>query len=122
MTREFIELPSFRAEWKQIGFGDSDLRRLQEELLLTPKAGAVIKGTGGIRKIRFSFVGRGKSGSVRVIYIDFEAYEKLFLLAAYTKSEKENLSVEECKQLHNLVNILEKELENKYTGGHNEHF
>ena len=61
-----------------MGLTDSDLRRLQEELLANPAIGAVMKGTGGVRKMRLPFEHRGKSGSVRVIYIDFEIREKLY--------------------------------------------
>lgn len=111
MTRLFVELPSFRAEWKAMDLTDSDLLRLQEELLANPAVGAVMKGTGGVRKMRFSFEHRGKSGSVRVIYIDFEIREKLYLLTAYPKSEKDNLSKTERNELKKLVEILETELE-----------
>ena len=61
-----------------MGLDDSDLIRLQEELLADPKAGDVIRGTGGVRKMRFAFKHRGKSGSTRIIYVDFEVYEKSF--------------------------------------------
>lgn len=111
MTRQFVELPSFRAEWKAMSLSDSDLRRLQEELLVNPAAGAVMRGTGGVRKMRFSFEHRGKSGSVRVIYIDFEMRGKLYLIAAYPKNEKDNLSSSERNELKKLVAILETELE-----------
>ena len=72
MTRTFIELPLFRSKWEKLGLTDKDLRRLQEMLLADPKVGAVMRGTGGIRKMRFAFEHQGKSGSVRVIQIDFE--------------------------------------------------
>ena len=78
MTRSFVELPIFISKWKALGLTDSDLRRLEMELLADPKIGAVMQGTGGVRKMRFAFEDRGKSGSVRVIYIDFEVYEKIF--------------------------------------------
>ena len=48
-------------------------------MLEDPKVGAVMRGTGGVRKMRFAFKHRGKSGSVRVIYVDFEVYEKIYL-------------------------------------------
>lgn len=111
LSRIFVELPSFRAKWKLLGLGDDDLRRLELELLSDPKVGAVMRGTGGIRKVRFAFEGRGKSGSIRVIYVDFEVYEKIFLLAAYAKAEKENLTHEERNQLKGLVETLELDLE-----------
>lgn len=111
MTREFVELPLFRSKWKSLGLNDADLIRLQEEILLDPKTGAVIKESGGIRKMRFAFEHRGKSGSVRIIYIDFEVYEKIYLLTAYPKNEKDNLSSSERKELRKLVEILERQLE-----------
>lgn len=113
MTRVFVELPSFRNDWKALGLTDIDLRRLQEELLANPKGGSAMQGTGGIRKMRFAFENRGKSGSVRVIYVDFEIHEKIYLLTAYPKSEKENLTKAERNELKKLVEILEDELDRK---------
>ena len=111
MTRRFVELPSFRSDWKALGLTDADLRRLQEELLANPHVGVVMQGTGGVRKMRFAFENRGKSGSVRVIYVDFAVWEKLYLLTAYPKSEKDNLSKTERNELKKLVERLEQELE-----------
>ena len=117
MTRIFVELPIFRSRWKDLGLNDSDLRRLQEELLADPKIGDVMRKTGGIRKMRFAFEKRGKSGSVRVIYVDFEVYEKIFLLTAYAKNEKDNLSDAECNELKQLIKVLEDQLKENATGG-----
>ena len=110
MTRTFVELPLFRSKWKALGLDDDDLKRLQEEMLLDPKTGDVIRNTGGIRKMRFAFEHRGKSGSVRIIYIDFEVYEKIYLLTAYSKNEKDNLSKAERNELRELVKVLENQL------------
>ena len=85
--------------------------RLQEELLADPKIGAVMKGTGGVRKMRFAFQQRGKSGSIRIIYVDFEVYEKIYLITAYTKEEKDNLSDAERAELKQLIKVLEQQLE-----------
>ena len=70
-----------------------------------------MRETGGVRKMRFAFETQGKSGSVRVIYVDFEIYEKLYLLTAYPKNEKDNLSKAERNTLKQLVGILEQQLE-----------
>lgn len=111
LSRIFVELPSFMARWKALGLNDDDLLRLELDLLADPKVGAVLKGTGGVRKVRFAFENRGKSGSIRVIYIDFEIYEKIFLLTAYAKAGQENLSKAERNDLKQLVEILELDLE-----------
>ena len=113
MTRIFVELPFFRSDWKSLGLTDTDLRRLQEELLANPQVGRIMQGTGGVRKMRFAFESRGKSGSVRVIYVDFEIREKLYLLTAYPKNEKDNLTKAERNELKKLVEILENELDRK---------
>lgn len=113
MDREFVITSKFDAKWNTLGLDDSDLMRLQSELLLDPKAGKVIKGTGGIRKIRFAQPNRGKSGSARVIYVDFIDYEKLFLLTAYAKNEKEKLSYQERISLKKVTDIIKQELKNQ---------
>ncbi len=111
MIRSFVELPLFRSKWENLGLTESDLLRLQETLLADPKVGSVMRGTGGVRKMRFAFEHRGKSGSARVIYIDFEVYEKIYLLTAYTKNEKDNLTNEERNEIRRLIEVLEKQLE-----------
>lgn len=110
MTRIFVELPIFRSRWKEMGLSDDDLRRLQEELLSDPKVGAVMKGTGGVRKMRFAFEQRGESGSVRVIYVDFEVYEKIFLITAYPKNVKDNLTDSERAEIKQMIQALENQL------------
>ena len=61
--------------------------------------------------MRFAFETQGKSGSVRVIYVDFEIYKKLYLLTAYPKNEKDNLTRAERNTLKQLVGVLEQQLE-----------
>lgn len=58
----------------------------------------------------FAFENRGKSGSIRVIYVDFETCGKLYLLTAYPKNIKDNLSKAERNDFKQLVEILEYEL------------
>ena len=116
MTREFVILPEFEKQWKRMGLGDMELRQLQEMLLVNPKAGDPIQGTGGLRKLRIAFHGRGKSGSGRVAYIDFTAFETIFLITAYPKNEKENLSGKERMEIAKIITILEQGFRNKEAG------
>jgi len=109
MIRTFIELPFFTKKWMEIGLDDIELLRLQVMLLDNPQAGPIIEGTGGIRKIRFPLRNRGKSGSIRVCYVDFEEYDIIYLLTVYTKKEKDNLSNEEKNYLKKLVKMLKEE-------------
>ena len=70
-----------------------------------------MRGTGGVRKMRFAFENKGKSGSLRIIYVDFEVYRKIYLLDTYQKSEKDNLTMAQRNNLKGLVEILELSLE-----------
>ena len=106
MRRTFIEVPLFTRRWSEIGLTDSNLRQLQIMLLKNPESGPVIEGTGGIRKVRFPLVSRGKSGSVRVCYTDFSEYEVTYLITAFTKKEQDNLSDNEKNVLRKLVKSL----------------
>ncbi len=112
LRRTFIEVPLFTKRWKEIGLGDDELLALQIMLLKDPQSGPVMEGTGGIRKVRFPLQGRGKSGSVRVCYTDFEEYEVTYLITAFTKDEQENLTQEEKNVLKKLVKSLKKEAGN----------
>ena len=106
MIRTFIEVPLFSKRWKEIGLNDDDLLALQIILLKDPESGPVMSGTGGIRKVRFPLEHRGKSGSVRVCYTDFEEYEVTYLITAFTKDEQSNLTTEEKNVLKKLVKSL----------------
>ena len=82
MKRKFVIMPVFDKQWRDMGLDDSDLQCLQELLLENPKIGKVIKGTGKLRKMRFALPGRGKSGSSRVLYVDFVLAETIYLIFA----------------------------------------
>ena len=109
MTRTFKETPWFTKRWEEIGFYDEALRALQNTLMSNPMSGDLITGTGGVRKTRFAFLGRGKSGSARICYVDFDRYEVIYLIAVYKKTEKENLSQQEKNAVKQLVAMLKAE-------------
>lgn len=110
ITRKFILGSTFEKGWRELGLTDDDLRRLQKELLKDPKVGDVMQGTGRLRKMRFSFEDRGKSGSTRICYVDFESKEVIYLLAVFAKNQKENLSKSERNILKKKIDILEKNI------------
>ena len=93
-----------------MGLTDDDLKVLQEQLLKNPDLGAVMQGTGGLRKMRFALPGRGKSGSCRVLYVDFVIAEAIYFIFAYPKNEMDNLSQEERNNIKKLIEIIEKTL------------
>ncbi len=79
-------------------------------MLKNPQAGDVVTGTGGLRKYRFRLPNRGKSGGARVLYVDFVVYEKIYLITAYSKSDKENLTISECQEIRRMIQKLEEVL------------
>ena len=109
MKRVFIETPSFTKKWYALGFNDEDLAELQQYLVKNPDAGVVMVGTGGLKKIRYAFEGRGKSGSARVCFVDFALFEKIYLIYVFSKDEKANLTDEEKKSVKRAIALLKKE-------------
>jgi len=75
-------------------------------LAANPRAGDLIQGTGGVRKLRWRRGGRGKSGGVRVIYYFHSVAMPLYLLAVFGKNERANLSKAERNDLAGLVHLL----------------
>ena len=110
IRRMFVHGSHFSRTWKALGFTDEDLRRLELTLLENPKAGSVIVGTGRLRKIRFALPGGGKSGGVRVCYVDFEEKGICYLLAVFAKNEQENLTATERNALKSQIELLERTL------------
>ena len=102
-------MPSFTKKWEALGLTDEDLRTLENILLKNPKTGDAIQGTGGIRKIRLPMNGNGKRGGGRVIYVDIEIKECIYLLNVYAKNEQTDLTEKEKKLLKRLVMVLKEE-------------
>ena len=105
--REFVQLPIFTKAWEYMGLSDAHLRDLESLILSNPDGGDIIPGSGGARKIRFQIPGKGKRGGARVIYVDFIQIEKVYLITAYPKSEKSNLSPKEINTIKEIVFGLE---------------
>jgi mRNA-degrading endonuclease RelE of RelBE toxin-antitoxin system len=73
-----------------------------------PLSGAVIPGTGGIRKVRVAASGRGKRGGARVIYFHVSAPGAIYLLTVYSKAEREDLTPDDKRQWVRFVNEIKK--------------
>jgi mRNA-degrading endonuclease RelE of RelBE toxin-antitoxin system len=82
---------------------EEEYRRLQMALVLHPDMGAVIKGSGGLRKARWSVEGRGKRGGVRVIYYWAIIHDKILLLYLYAKNEQDDLTPDQLKALRRII-------------------
>src|SRR5262249_41174002 len=82
---------------------DDDYRKLQVVLANRPDAGNLIKGSGGLRKIRWTVSHGGKRGGVRVIYYWAVKQEQLLMLFIYPKSERDDLTADQLKTLKAIV-------------------
>jgi mRNA-degrading endonuclease RelE of RelBE toxin-antitoxin system len=98
----FIETPIFTKEIRSL-LPDDEYRTIQTALLLRPEQGNIIRGTGGIRKLRWGGKGHGKSGGLRLIYYWDRQTETIYMLFIYPKNKQENLTPNQCKLLHRLV-------------------
>lgn len=68
-----------------------------------PTAGSVVRGSGGVRKIRWARVGSGKSGGVRVIYYNQLAHEEIWLLTLYAKNERATIPAHELRLIKEAI-------------------
>jgi hypothetical protein len=82
------------------------LERLESELAANPAAGDVIQGLKGARKARFSMAGRGKSGGGRAIYVLVLRADTAYLLLAYSKKDRADLSAAQRKVLAEIAKEL----------------
>jgi mRNA-degrading endonuclease RelE of RelBE toxin-antitoxin system len=98
----FVETPIFTRRITSL-ISDVQYAELQKQLVENPKAGPVIPGTGGLRKLRWSGSGRGKRGGIRVIYYWYNRAEEFFMLLAFAKNEQEDLTAEQKRILRAVV-------------------
>ena len=105
---EFIEHPLFTKQITEL-LSDDEYRDFQATLTADPKAGDVIPGLGGLRKIRVALPGRGKRGGGRVLYVAFIEAETLFLASVFTKGDVAKLPPEKRRVLRGIVDEIKQE-------------
>ena len=105
---EFVSTPLFESSVKKL-LTEEDRRQLELLLLSNPTAGQLIERTGGFRKVRFARPSRneGKSGGMRVIYFLVAPKERIYLVLAYSKGVKDDLTRAEENELRALARVLE---------------
>lgn len=100
-----VELPEFDKNAANL-LDETEKSQLIFHLATHPKAGVLIPGSGGIRKLRWAQKGKGKSGGVRIIYFFHNEDTPLFLLTIFSKSRKVNINAVEKKELSKLSKQL----------------
>ena len=98
----FVETPVFTSLVDDL-LDDEEYRSLQLALLLRPEQGPLIRGSGGLRKVRWRIKGRGKRGGLRVIYYFDSSKQTIYLLFIYSKSEQGDLTPAQVRTLGGVV-------------------
>ena len=97
-----VETPVFTRRVLKL-LTDDDYRLLQHEVAARPDVGNIIRGSGGLRKVRWAATGRGKRGGIRVIYYWAVDREIILMLLIYGKNEQDDLTAEQLRVLKGLV-------------------
>lgn len=103
---EFVYTPLFEAVATDL-LDDEAMRQVELALLHEPRAGVVVPGTGGIRKLRAPLPGRGKRGGARVLYLYLEVRDRIFFLVAYAKNEQVDITPAQKHALRRMAQQLE---------------
>lgn len=106
---EFVRLPTFERRARGL-LGEEAIREVEQLLVQNPARGAVIAGTGGLRKLRFANRGKGKSGGVRIIYYRRGMKSRVYLMTVYPKSQKDDLTGAERNEMRRMVVVLNGEV------------
>ena len=99
-----IETPAFQRLWPDY-WTEQERAEFAVWLAQHPDAGEVVPRAGGVRKVRWSRAGTGKSGGVRVIYFNRLRKGEIWLLLIYAKSVADNIPA-------NILRDLKKEFDN----------
>ncbi len=100
-----VETPSYLKSAEAI-FSEAERQNIVNMVANDPECGEVIQGTGGFRKVRVARAGMGKRGGARVVYILRNEVFPVFLVAAYAKNEKDNLTKQERNELAKLADTI----------------
>ena len=95
---EFIEATAFTKHVYDY-LSEEEYLGLQSFLLQNPEAGKIVRGSGGVWKVRWAMTGKGKSSGVRVIYYFKKQDGEIWLLTIYSKSEVENIPAHVLRQI-----------------------
>lgn len=97
-----IEMPIFERKWPAY-WSAKEHDEFTTWIAQNPTAGDVVRGSGGVRKVRWSRIGSGKSGGVRVIYFARLTQGEIVLLTLYAKSNTSTLSAAQLKEIRHAL-------------------
>lgn len=89
---EIFRTKTFNKAVKKLGATENELKAIERQIAADHTAGDVIAGTSGARKIRFAMGGKGKRGGGRAIYVALVAEDTAYMITAYAKADREDLT------------------------------
>lgn len=106
----FVDIASFTRDWSDLKLGDADLQALEDQIARNPTLAPVVPGGGGARKLRrpAPAQGKGKRGGYRVLYAFLPDYGTVLLIAAWPKSECEDLEPHDYKAIGKVLEEIQK--------------
>lgn len=99
-----VESPIFQRLWPRY-WEEDERAEFAAFIAVNPEAGAVIRGSGGVRKVRWARDGAGKSSGVRVVYLTRNELGEVYLLTLYAKSETSTLSAATLKEIRRALEV-----------------
>ena len=94
----FIESAIFE-RMREVDLDDDEYAELQQFIMESPEAGALVRGSGGVRKLRWKRTGMGKRGGIRVIYFVRYRPNEFWMLTLYAKASQDKVPAHILKQL-----------------------
>ena len=111
MRYEIVQLLAFSAKAQRLRLSLDDIREIELAVIENPFAHPVMRGTSGLRKMRFApaMTGGGKSGGIRVCYFVLDRHERIYLVTLFAKNEKDNLTRTECNTIAAWITAIRKQ-------------
>jgi len=100
------ELPQFLRDVEAVGMSVTEHQVVIDAVAANPRRGDEIRGSGGVRKVRFAGRGKGKSGGYRVVTAYFGPNAPVYLLALLSKAERGNFTAGEIAAFKTLTNEI----------------
>ena len=107
----FIELRQFTQLWKHFELTHEDFLLVQLAIMCDPQGPPVVKGSNGLRKVRFvrQRSDKGKSGGMRCLYRYFDDHKRVVLAAVYPKGVQDDLTDDQLSRIKNAIAAIEDE-------------
>ncbi|HKB95369.1 MAG TPA: type II toxin-antitoxin system RelE/ParE family toxin [Rhizomicrobium sp.] len=103
---EIFRTKTFTKAVKQLGATEEKVKAVEDEIAADHTTGDVIAGTSGARKIRFALGGKGKRGGGRAIYVAIVADDTAYMITAYSKATKDDLTNDDKRAIKEFVDSL----------------